>query len=82
MTSLDHVRELIERGLPGAEVTVEDFAGGGGDHLAVIVTAPQFAGKSHLERHRMVYATVNDELASGVIHALSIRTQVPSTEDV
>ncbi len=77
MPELSDVKALIERSLPGSEVVVEDFAGGGGDHLAVRVTAPQFAGKSHIERHRLVYAAVADELGSGAIHALSIKTAVP-----
>ena len=77
MPELSDVARLIEAALPGSQVVVEDFAGGGGDHLAVRVIAPQFAGKSHVERHRLVYAAVADELGSGAIHALSIKTAVP-----
>ena len=58
MPELADVQRLIEDALPGAVVTVEDFAGGGGDHLAVRVTAPQFAGRPLLEQHRMVYGAV------------------------
>ena len=78
MPDLSDVKDLIERALPGAVVTVEDVAGGGGDHLAVHVTAPQFAGKTHIQRHRLVYAAVADELGSGAIHALSIKTSLPA----
>lgn len=78
MPELSDVARLIEAALPGSEIAVEDFAGGGGDHLTVRVTAPQFVGKSHIERHRMVYAAVADELSSGAIHALSIKTAVPA----
>jgi stress-induced morphogen len=80
MPNLDDVQRLIEGALPGAVVTVEDFAGGGGDHLAVRVTAPQFAGKPLLEQHRMVYGAVEQELGSGAIHALSIKTALPAQE--
>jgi stress-induced morphogen len=80
MPTLADVQRLIEEALPGAVVTVEDFAGGGGDHLAVRVTAPQFAGKPLLEQHRLVYGAVERELGSGAIHALSIKTALPAQE--
>jgi stress-induced morphogen len=81
MPSLADVQALIERAIPGAQVTIEDFAGGGGDHLAARVVAEQFAGLSRLEQHRMVYSAVERELGSGAIHALSIKTSVPARAD-
>jgi stress-induced morphogen len=75
--SLDDVRTLIERAIPGAQVEIEDFAGGGGDHLTARVVSERFAGLSRLEQHRLVYAAVEAELGSGAIHALSIKTIVP-----
>jgi acid stress-induced BolA-like protein IbaG/YrbA len=42
MADLAEVKSLLEQALPGAAVTVTDM--GGGDHLAVAVAAPQFAG--------------------------------------
>ncbi len=38
--------------------------------------APQFAGLSLIEQHRLVYAAVEREFGSGAIHALSIKTSV------
>jgi stress-induced morphogen len=78
MPSLDHVKRLIEEALPGAVVDVEDFAGGGGDHLTATISAPQFAGLSLIAQHRLVYAAVEREFGSGAIHALSIKTVIPS----
>ena len=77
MPSLVHVQRSIEAALPGATVTVEDFAGGGGDHLTAHVCAPQFVGLSLLARHRLVYAAVEVDLGSGAIHALSIKASTP-----
>ncbi len=77
MPELSHVRQLIETALPGAVVRVEDFAGGGGDHLTAHVAAPQFVGLGLLARHRLVYAAVQAELDSGAIHALSIQASTP-----
>ncbi|MSO46599.1 MAG: BolA family transcriptional regulator [Thermoleophilia bacterium] len=75
---LSIVQELIETSLPGSRATVDDFMGAGGDHLAVRVEAEQFAGKSLIEQHKMIYAAVQEHLDSGAIHALSITT-VPRT---
>lgn len=50
---------------------------GGETHYRVLVTAAAFAGKSRLERHRMINELLADELAGGV-HALAIRAEVPA----
>lgn len=44
---------------------------GGGGHFTVNIIADAFAGKSLIERHRMVYAAMG-ELMQSEIHALSI----------
>jgi acid stress-induced BolA-like protein IbaG/YrbA len=69
----DFVRQLIEAGLPGAEVLVE---GADGVHFEATVITPAFAGKLPLARHRMVYATLGDRMG-GEIHALALRTLTP-----
>lgn len=66
---------MILAALPGAEVEVVDQ--GGGDHLAASVVAEQFAGKTRIEQHRMVYAAVQPRLDDGAIHALALRTRTP-----
>jgi len=78
MASLAEVKSLIERALPGARVTVNDLQGGG-DHLAVAVSAPQFAGKGLIEQHQMIHAALKHLMApvSQEIHALQIKTSVP-----
>jgi BolA family transcriptional regulator, general stress-responsive regulator len=49
---------------------------GGESHFRVTVIAAAFAGKSRLERHRMVNTLLAEELA-GPVHALSLVTQAP-----
>ncbi|HET8807034.1 MAG TPA: BolA/IbaG family iron-sulfur metabolism protein [Methylophaga sp.] len=66
------IKQLIERGLPGAEVQV---LGDDGQHFDAIVTSPDFAGKSLIEQHRMVKATLGDKFTSGELHALSLKTR-------
>jgi stress-induced morphogen len=50
--------------------------GTGESHFSVVVVSPVFAGKSRLERHRMVNEVLAEEL-SGKIHALAITALAP-----
>ena len=75
MADLTELTAMIEGALPGATAEVVDQ--GGGDHLAATVVAPQFAGLSRLEQHRLVYAAVQSRLDDGSIHALALRTRAP-----
>ena len=50
--------------------------GTGESHFSVLVVAPVFAGKSRLDRHRMVNAALAAELA-GPVHALAITALAP-----
>ncbi len=73
MADLAEIERLIGAALPGADVEVVDE--GGGDHLRAIVAAPQFAGRSRIDQHRMVRAPVQHLMDDGSIHALSIATK-------
>ncbi len=48
----------------------------GGGHFVVTVVSEMFAGKSLLQRHRMVYAAMGDAMEQQ-IHALSITAKTP-----
>lgn len=78
MADLDELTRMIEDALPGAEVEVVDQ--GGGDHLWAKVVAPQFAGKTLIAQHRMVYAAVQSHLDDGAIHALALSTSAPEAQ--
>lgn len=49
---------------------------GGETHFRVEVVAAAFQGKSRLERQRLVYETLREEM-SDQIHALSLVTRAP-----
>jgi len=65
-----NIKALIEKGLPGAQVTVN----GDGCSASVIVVSDEFEGKSMLQQQKMVYATLGDNITNGTIHALSIKS--------
>jgi BolA protein len=48
----------------------------GETHFRVYIVSPAFEGKSRIERHRMINATLAGEL-QGTVHALAIRAQAP-----
>ena len=54
---------------------------GGGGHFVVEVTSPAFAGRSMLERQRMVYGAIVHLMKGGAapVHAIeSLKTRTPS----
>ena len=69
------IEAAIKSALPGAIVELTDLAGDD-DHWAAKVTAPQFAGKSRVQQHKMVYAAFGDKMG-GELHALQVTTVVP-----
>lgn len=68
------IEQMIQAGLPGAEVVVK---GDDGVHFEALVVAEAFRGKPILEQHRMVYATLGDHVENATIHALALKTRVP-----
>ena len=51
-------------------------AKGGGGHYSLTIVSRQFAGKSTLARHRMIYAALGP-MMHREIHALAIRAHAP-----
>ena len=82
----DRMRAKLEAGLAPERLEIEDqshlHAGhsgwreGGETHFTIKVASAHFAGKGRVERHRMVYALLKDEIAAGV-HALAIEAAAP-----
>jgi len=73
MEALD-IKKLIEAGLPDATVEV---LGDDGQHFDASVVSSSFEGKTRIQQHRMVYASLGDSF-EGALHALSLKTSAPS----
>jgi BolA protein len=52
---------------------------GGESHFRIYIVSDSFQGKSRIDRHRLINATLSDELANSV-HALAIHASAPSEE--
>lgn len=73
MMEPDRIRTILLAALPGAEIDVRDLTGTK-DHFEATVAAPQFAGKSLIEQHQMVYRALGDAMKAD-IHALALTTR-------
>lgn len=86
MTTRDVIAEKLTKALAPERLDVIDeshlhagHAGarsGGETHYRVYIVSQAFRGKSRVDRHRLVNATLSSELKGGV-HALAIRAAAP-----
>lgn len=72
MVTPQDIKGWIQAGLDGARVEVD----GDGRHFNALVVCADFAGKSIVEQHQMVYGTLGERMKEQV-HALSLRTLTP-----
>lgn len=71
-----HPNDLIQRirnTIPDAEVTPS----GEGCSFNLTVVSASFTGEPLLKRHRRVMAALNDLIASGELHAVTLKTHTP-----
>jgi BolA protein len=86
MRTKDIITEKLTKAFAPESLQVEDesdhhigHAGhrpGGETHYRVYIVAEAFRGKSRIDRHRMINATLSGELTGGV-HALAIHAAAP-----
>lgn len=89
MSVADTIRRKLTESLAPARLVVTDdshrHAGHAGarpegeTHFTVEIVSPHFAGKSRVERQRLVYAALADELRERV-HALALKTLAPGED--
>ena len=67
-----NIQKLIAGGMShDTLVTVE---GQDGQHFSAVVISDDFVGKSRVDRQRHVFQLVGDLIATGELHALSLKT--------
>ena len=71
----EDITAKIRSVLPDAKVELQDLTGTA-DHWKATIVSAGFAGKSMLERHRVVMAALADEM-KGPIHALTLDVKTP-----
>lgn len=86
MSKADEIRAKLQEALSPQELVVVDdseshrghagYQEGGESHYSLRIRSAAFAGKTRLQRHRMVHGALGAELI-GRIHALALDLDVP-----
>ena len=72
MVTAESVKEGIAGGLACEHLEVI----GDGQHFQALIVSRQFAGRSRVQRHQLVYAALGERMREE-IHALSMQTLTP-----
>ncbi len=73
---MDYFADLVEKAIEGssAEVVAE------GSKFEATVISESFDGVSPVNRHKMVYAVLEEHIKTGAIHALTIKALTPAEQ--
>lgn len=69
----EEIKEIIESNLSESEATVT----GEDSTFETTVISNEFKGLTIVRKHQLVYDALNDHIASGAIHALTIKAYTP-----
>jgi len=73
MITVEDIKQRITSGIEGADVMVRLD----GNKCLVAVASAAFEGQRSVKKQQMVYACLNELIASGDLHALSIKAYTP-----
>ena len=66
----EEIKALLIAGIARCDVEVS----GEGNHFDISVVGDVFEGLNAVKRQQLVYAVINEHIASGTIHAVNIKT--------
>ena len=66
---------LLKEDFPEDEINLTDLAGDD-DHWSAEIISSEFAGKSRVAQHQMVYAALQGRMGNE-LHALQLKTRAP-----
>jgi len=69
------IEALIKDAMPDAQVTITALVDDG-DHYSATVVSEAFRGKSRVQQHQLVYASLRGRMG-GELHALALQTSAP-----
>lgn len=72
----EQIEALIKEAIPDAQVVMEALVDDN-DHWLARVTSAEFAGKSRVQQHKMVFAALGGRMG-GELHALQLHTSIPN----
>ena len=69
---VEEIKDLIKRGIPDAEISIQDLAGDE-NHYSATIKSKSFNGKSKIEQHKLVYKALGGKMGNE-LHALALNT--------
>ena len=69
---LEEIKDLIQKAIPDAEVSIQDLAGDD-NHYSATIKSKIFMGKSKIEQHKLVYKALKGKMGNE-LHALTLNT--------
>lgn len=69
---IETLTQLLQTGLPGADIEIEDVRGDG-EYYSAHIKHDGFQGKNRVQQHQMVYKALQGKMANE-LHAMQIHT--------
>ena len=69
----EEIHKLLKEGFPDAEIVIKDLAGDD-NHYAAKIRSSKFKGKTRVQQHQMVYASLKGKMGNE-LHALALTTE-------
>ena len=78
----EKIKQILEEALPGSQVYIKDFTGGG-DHLEANIVWSGFEGMSRVRQQQKVFEVIGDLIGDGKpVHAFSMKTWVTAPAEL
>jgi stress-induced morphogen len=71
--SREELFRLLKSGFPDGEIKIDDLAGDN-NHYAANIKSSKFKGKTKVQQHQMVYASLKGKMGNE-LHALALTTE-------
>ena len=69
----EEIHKLLKEGYPDADIEINDLAGDD-NHYAAKIKSSKFKGKTRVQQHQMVYASLKGKMGNE-LHALALTTE-------
>jgi stress-induced morphogen len=69
----EEIHKLLKEGFPDADIEINDLAGDD-NHYAARIKSSKFKGKTRVQQHQMVYASLKGKMGYE-LHALALTTE-------
>ena len=69
----EEIHKLLKEGFPDADIEINDLAGDD-NHYAAKIRSSKFKGKTRVQQHQMVYASLKGKMGNE-LHALVLTTE-------